>query len=185
MDGIKWRYRDRWDCHQKGEQVNEDTSRNGDMPDVAEWSSARRALYALRLVRRGVPMSEASARASIGERSVEMMKGVLLRDPALEGPLERDEITLNAAAVQSGYRVKKPPVGNRYFGKGDKWAEVATPMQQYLNGWRSRDYEFTHLPPREAAARVRMIDELIEGLQKCQADLARRSVRAQTAIKTH
>jgi hypothetical protein len=55
---------------------------------------------------------------------------------------------------------------------------------QYLSGWRARDYKFTHLPPREAENRVKVIDEMIEGLQACRADLVQRSVRATSAVRS-
>jgi hypothetical protein len=177
---IRWRYRDRWHCSEKGEHMEHNPSRNG---SAADLTAGQKALNGLRLWRQGMTLAAAAAESGGPERSIESVKGVLDRMPHLEDALADGTITLNAAQVQAGYRVKHNPIGQRFYGKGDKWVEVIRPLKQYLDGWATRDYKFTHIPPREAGKRVELIDEMIAGLTKTREDLARRAHRAQLSLR--
>jgi len=153
-------------------------SRNGSHPDK---TAAQKALAGLKLTLSGLPQSEAARVTGTTPRQIQAVKAALARVPELESQVENGSITLNAVQVAAGYRQHKP-VSGRAFGKGDKWLEVANALTQYLHGWGSRDYKFTHIPPKEAGKRVKVIDEMIEGLQAARADLEQRSHLATSAV---
>lgn len=69
-----------------------------------------------------------------------------------------------------------------YFGKGDKWAEASVPLARYLKAFEKRDWEFSHVNPREAGKRVQTIDRLIEGLTAARVDLEQRSHRYRLTV---
>lgn len=85
---------------------------------------------------------------------------------------------------------RRPSVGHPsgefvYFGKGDKFEEALNPLRRYLKGWEKREFEFTHVNPREAKRRVAMIDEVVENLTKTRADLAKRSHNATLSLPSN
>jgi len=98
----------------------------------------------------------------------------------------KESITCELEAFGSSFEItserqqqiadKKPPTF--YFGKGDKWKESTEPLRRYLAAWEKRGFEFAHLNPRQAAARVKRIDGLIDGLIAARADLEPRSEKA-------
>lgn len=153
-------------------------SSNGSQPEL---TAGQKALRAYRLHMQGMSM-ERAVRIAGGTtvRQLEAVKGVLSREPSFEEAIAAGELTLNAAQVAAGYRQHKPVAGKN-FGRGDKWIEVANVLMQYLAGWRTRGYKFTHVPPAEAEKRVKVIDEMIAELQNVRADLVNRSVRATSA----
>jgi len=156
-----------------------ESSRNGSQ---AETTAGQRALHGYRLHKEdGISQAAAARITGSTERQIQAVTAVLVRVPEMEAGLESGEVTLNAAQVAAGYRQHKPVAG-RAYGKGDKWLEVANAMMQYLSGWHARDFKFTHLPPSEAAKRVKVIDEMIEGLREARADLVQRAVRATTSV---
>lgn len=89
------------------------------------------------------------------------------------GPRDRDKAIKAVRLSKDGREIT-----NIVFGKGDPWREASEPLRRYLLGWRTRDYLFRHLNPKEAGKRVTLIDELIEGLQKARADLEARAHRS-------
>ena len=152
-------------------------SRNG-----SELTAGQKALRGFRLHKQDrISQVDAARITGSTERQIQAVAAVLLRVPEMEARLEAGEVTLNAAQVSAGYRQHKPVAG-RAFGKGDKWLEVANAVMQYLNGWKAREFKFTHIPPKEAANRVGVIDEMIDLLQQARADLEQRSVRATTSV---
>jgi hypothetical protein len=154
---------------------------NGSVPEL---TAGQKALRGYRLHKNdGISQTAAARICGTTERQIQAVTATLARVPEMEAGLESGEVTLNAAQVAAGFRQHKPVAGKAY-GKGDKWLDVANPLMQYLSGWRARDYKFTHLPPKEAERRVGVIDEMIEGLQACRADLVQRSVRATSAVRS-
>lgn len=147
-----------------------------------ELTAGQKALRGYRLYANDrISQNQAARIVGSTERQIQAVAAVLARVPEMEAGLESGEVTLNAAQVAAGYRQHKPVAG-RAFGKGDKWLEVANALTQYLSGWSSRDYKLTHVPPKEAESRVRVIDDMIGGLEAIRADLVQRSVRATSAL---
>lgn len=62
--------------------------------------------------------------------------------------------------------------------RGDKFDEATLPLKRYLASWGKKNFEFRHLNPQEAERRLRVIDELADGLTKARADLAPRAHRS-------
>lgn len=154
-------------------------SSNGTTPEL---TAGQKALRGYRLHKDdGISQAAAARLTGSTERQIQAVTAVLSRVPEMEAGIESGEVTLNAAQVAAGYRQHKPVAG-KAFGKGDKWIEVANAMMQYLSGWHAREFKFTHLPPSEATKRVKVIDEMIEGLQSARADLVQRAVRATTSL---
>ena len=153
-----------------------DPSRNGNL------TAGQRALAGYRLTKEGKTNEQAAAEAGSTVRQIQAVKYVLGRVPEFEDALESGELTLNAATVGSGYRSHKPISEKPAFGKGDKWVEIANMLSTYLATWKNRDYKFVHVPPKEAAYRVKKLDKLIEGLQQVRADLEARSVKATSSL---
>jgi hypothetical protein len=154
-------------------------SSNGTTPEL---TAGQKALRGYRLHKDDGISQEAAARLTGSTpRQIQAVAATLARVPEMEPRLASGEVTLNAAQVAAGYR-QHQPVAGKAFGKGDKWLEVANGMMQYLSGWRSREFKFTHLPPAEAEKRVKVIDEMVEGLQQARADLVQRSVRATSSL---
>lgn len=71
---------------------------------------------------------------------------------------------------------KKDGAGGVHWSKGDRFDEVFVPLKKYLDGWRGRDYKFTHVNPREARYRVEFLKEIKEGVEAALEDLEPRSV---------
>lgn len=152
---------------------------NGTQP---EMTAGQKALRGYRLHKQdNISQQQAAQITGTTERQIQAVAATLARVPEMEAGLESGDVTLNAAQVAAGFRQHKPVAG-RAFGKGDKWLEVANAVMQYLSGWQAREFKFTHVPPREAENRVKVIDEMIEGLQAARADLVQRSVRATSAL---
>jgi transposase-like protein len=74
---------------------------------------------------------------------------------------------------------KKPEA---YYGKGDKFDDVVVPLRRYLRSWEKRDYQFEHVPPRQAARRLRLLSELRTGIDAAIEDLGHRSEIARVRI---
>lgn len=156
-----------------------ETSRNGSEP---ERTAGQKALAGMILRdREGVDPDEAAERSGSTIRQIQAVAAVLKRVPEFEGQLADGSMSLNAALTGSGYRTHYQ-IGGRAFGKGDKWPEVANAMMQFLNGWASRDFKFTHVPPKEAAYRIKVIDEMVADLQSVRNDLEQRAVRASLSL---
>jgi len=115
-----------------------------------------------------------------GWSSVERLVAIQKRDPSLLNAVRAGFTSVSTASRDAGFREYDAPIPgvNDYFGKGDKFRESTEPLARYLASWRSRDFEFRHVNPKEADQRVRKIDELISGLQEARDDLAKRSVKS-------
>jgi hypothetical protein len=64
------------------------------------------------------------------------------------------------------------------YGAGDKFDQAILPLKRYLAAWKRKNYEFRHVPPKEASRRLLLIDSAIEELQAMRLDIARRAVEA-------
>lgn len=78
-------------------------------------------------------------------------------------------------------RTSKTLRTSSYYGKGDKFDVSIEPFRRYLRAWRKKDFRFTHVNPKEAKRRIKMLDEVIDNLSKAREDLARRSHAATLA----
>lgn len=134
---------------------------------------------------------KAAALVGVGRTTVATAKAIQNRDSELVNRMRAGELNVSQAAREAGFEMSGDGQsagaldnGTRaadgrtlpvYFGKGDKWIEATEPLKRYLAAHAKRDYEFSHVPPREARKRVQTIDRLIEGLEAAKADLAERS----------
>lgn len=114
----------------------------------------------------------------LGGSTVQMVTA--LHDRGLLDPVLRGEISLRQAAKNAGVS-HGGSYTNDYalgvsFGKGDKFHEATLPMRRYLKGWKARGYRFAHLNPKEAAKRVKVIEEIEQELANAKADLEPRAV---------
>lgn len=66
--------------------------------------------------------------------------------------------------------------GAIHWTKGDRFDEVFVPLKKYLDGWRARNYKFTHVNPKEATYRVAMLTEIRAGIDAALEDLEPRAV---------
>lgn len=134
-------------------------------------------------------VTEAAERFRSSPTSVYRMLGVYQRSKDIFRKVESGELSMAEGSRQAGfieYGIGKNnvPTGMS-FGKGDKfWAAIA-PISNYLRGWGSRKFEFTHVPPKEAARRVKKIDDTIAQLERAKADLVERAVDQRLSIKAH
>lgn len=142
---------------------------------------------------RGEATEKAAALVGVGRTTVVTAKAIQGRDEtgeivqamragelnvaqaAREAGFEALGQSSNPAMLDNGSRTSDGKTAPVYFGKGDKWVEATEPLKRYLAAHSKRDYEFSHVPPREARKRVQTIDQLIEGLTAARADLADRS----------
>lgn len=147
-------------------------------------TAGQKALRGWRLHKdQGITQDAAARICGTTARQIQAAGAAIGKRPELEAQIANGELTLNAAQIAAGYRQHKPVAGQRvYFGKGDKWVDVANAMLQYLQGWKTRDYKFTHVPPKEAERRVQAIDDMIAELHEARADLEARSVKATSSM---
>jgi ParB-like chromosome segregation protein Spo0J len=129
------------------------------------------------------PKASERAAAAVGVSSSTAHRAaqVAKRSPALADEIRAGTRTVDSAAKAAGVIPADVPreLGRpRYFGKGDKWAEVTQPLARYLAAWEKRDYAFRHVNPDEARRRLAVIDRLIAGLEAARHDLEPRSHRA-------
>lgn len=140
--------------------------------------------------------SKAAELVGVGRSTVEAAKAIEKRSPELVEKMRNGEISVARAAELAGYerlaqtahkgqRLKvvdengKVPV----YGKGDRWNDVATPLRRYIGGWETRNFEFRHINPREARKRLKVIEEIEQGLQAIRDDLEPRAVKAATTVE--
>lgn len=110
--------------------------------------------------------------------SIERLLGVRSRNVALFDMVKRGEMSIATASRQAGfseYRSDRELPSGLIFGKGDKFWEAVGPIAAYLRGWEHREYNFSHLSPKEAARRVIKVDQVLERLQKAREELVLRS----------
>lgn len=81
----------------------------------------------------------------------------------------------NGHELQRALGMKPKKTAEVYFGKGDKFDDVFLPVSRYLKGWEGRGFAFTHVNPKEAQKRLKILDEVSENLKKAREDLLNRS----------
>lgn len=127
-------------------------------------------------------VKEVATLTGSGWSSVERLAAIQKRNAALVDQVRRGTLSISQASRDAGfveYDHAPIPGISDYFGKGDKFRDATEPLLRYLNGWRTRDFEFRHVNPKEAGQRLKRIDLLLEGLQEARRDLADRAHKPQ------
>lgn len=120
----------------------------------------------------------------VGRSGIERMFQCHNRKPELLERVRDGELSLSEASREAGfkeYHTDEVALGAA-FGRGDKFQESTEPLLRYLNAWARRDYEFRTVSPKEAARRLKKIDEIIEKLGHARTDLQRRAVRPRLTL---
>ena len=130
----------------------------------------------------------------VGRTTVAHTKTIQKRDPKVVNQMRAGELNVAQAARAVGLHGRgsggdgQPVIGDRkgktargyakstYYGRGDKFQESTEPLRRYLRGWSSRNFEFRHVNPREARQRVKILDQLSEGIAQARVDLVTRDV---------
>lgn len=150
----------------------------------------------------GEEFKDAAKMAGIGHSAVETAVRVQKRNPSVIEQMRAGSINLSEAARAVGLargfhsrvrlgptaKIRRDSMGRGQptpYGKGDRWREVSGPMQRYLTAWEKRGFEYRHLNPREARARLKAIDEIIAGLEKAKADLEPRAHSASLKVPSN
>lgn len=139
---------------------------------------------------------KAAALVGVGRTAVATAKAIQRRDETGEvvnamraGELNvaqaAREVGLEGAGTQSdgtgSIETRRDELGREqpsvFFGKGDKWKEAAEPLRRYLVAHEKRGFDYGHINNREAAKRIKTIDQLIEALTAARAGLEQRSHR--------
>lgn len=121
---------------------------------------------------------EAAEKFGGAASAIEKLNAIRKRNPELVERVLTGEIQLFHASKEAGFSdtmFRKQPTPSVTFGKGDKFWQAASPLTRYLKAWKSRGYQFTHLPPKEAQKRLLALDSLIEELSVAREDLVMRS----------
>lgn len=146
---------------------------------------------------------QAAKAVSVGRSAVEAAVAIQKRDPKVIDKMKKGELNVSQAAravglVGRGYSnnvTDRTSVADHrldsqgrsqptvFYGKGDKWRESLGPIIRYLSSWERRGYEFRHVPPKEAARRIKQIDEIKEKLEAVRADLEQRSHSASLSMR--
>lgn len=113
------------------------------------------------------------------QRLVAVYKKKQRNGPKLIEEVRNGDLTVAQATRNAGFREydDQGMFDNVYFGKGDRFNEAFIPMQRYLKGWETRDFEFTNVNPKEAARRLVMIEQLMDWLTEAKRDLEARAVK--------
>lgn len=61
------------------------------------------------------------------------------------------------------------------YGGYDTFVAEVYPLKLYLDRWRPKGFRFPHVNPRQAANRLRLVEQLIEDLEKVRDDLEPRT----------
>ena len=128
----------------------------------------------------------------LGFRSLNRVRSRLVdnnevRGKAIEGEYESSNDLARALGMilqvklSEGHPSEMKP-DSVVFGRGDRFDEVITPISRYLTAWAKRDYEFTHLNPREAKRRLLILQELTDQLDHVKEDLGKRSHEARLSL---
>lgn len=120
--------------------------------------------------------------------SVLRVRRIIQKDLGAREKLETGEWDIVTAGRNVGLQmgrsgIKATPRGNgtvSTISRGDQWDAALHDAYLYLSHRETLGMKFPHVAPREAARRVREIDELLDLLNQARADLAPRAVRAQT-----
>lgn len=122
----------------------------------------------------------------VGLTSLMHLELIKKRKPAALKKVRSGDWRIARALRESGYMVSNTPVregGTSIFGKGDKWREVAWPLRRYLAAWEKREYAFKHVNHAEARRRLKLLDELITGLEAARSDLEQRTHKATLSLR--
>ena len=84
---------------------------------------------------------------------------------------------------RTGRPGKKNGARGIHWTKGDRFDEVFVPLGKYLDGWRSRDFKYTHVNPREARYRVDFLKDIRKSIDEMLEDLEPRSVTPRHTTK--
>lgn len=120
--------------------------------------------------------------------SVARLLGIKGRSEELFQKVKNEEMKIAHASREAGYieyGLGREMPTNIIFGKGDRFWEAIGPISNYLKGWDSRGYEFTHLPPKEAAKRKAKIEQIISMLEKAKKDLEVRSDNSRLRLPSY
>lgn len=137
---------------------------------------------------RGSAALKAAELVGLGHSTVEKTIAIQKRDPKVIEKMRSGEITSVDAARREvgmlpGSDARISITGKTvYYGKGDLWREATQPFLRYLVGWEKRNFEFKHVNHKEAARRLRVLEQIDEKLQKARADLEQRAIKARTSI---
>jgi hypothetical protein len=141
--------------------------------------------------------AKAAELVGVGRSTVAAAKAIGKRDPALLTDMRAGVLNVAQASRQAGFegmaqggagsvRTTRDAAGRDtptvVYGKGDKFTEATQPLRRYLKSWETRNYEYRHVNPKDAAKRVEVIDELIERLTKARRDLASRTTIARMRV---
>lgn len=159
----------------------------GNIPPRAE-ESGEAAEKAATLV--GVGRSTVAAAKAIQKRAPEVVDAMRSGEiPTVAGAAREagfDGLAQGSSGQAQGVSTRRDAAGREspttYFGKGDKWDEATKPLRRYLAAWEKRGFEYANVSPREAEKRVRLIDQLKNGLEAARADLAPRSQKAKLTV---
>lgn len=135
-------------------------------------------------------MKEAGDKFGTGRSSVSRMIGIGKRSKEVFAKIKSEGMTISEGSRQAGFieygRKGRPdlPVGNAIvFGKGDKFWEAIAPLGNYLRAWEKREYEFSHVPPKEAARRLKRLEEILAQMEAAKADLINRADNTRLALR--
>lgn len=123
----------------------------------------------------------------LGGRTVQSL--VFLLEKGNEMHLEKvlqGEIAVYAGFTSAKQAAAKRPLGERYgvvYGKGDKFDEVAVPFLRYMEGWRTRNFEFRAVPPKEAERRLSIYRTIKDGIDSAMKDLEMRAIKPRHTTK--
>ena len=77
---------------------------------------------------------------------------------------------------RTGRTLRKQPKGAIHWSKGDRFDEVFVPVKKYLDGWKGRDFKYTHVNPKEARYRIDFLNEVRANIDAALEDLEPRAV---------
>ena len=127
--------------------------------------------------------------SSLNRVRVRLLKNAEVRQKAIENEYESAHDVARALGMHlrvklSEGRPSEMKPDSIIFGRGDRFDDVITPISRYLTAWEKRDYEFTHVNPREAKRRLLILQQLTEQLDKVKEDLGRRSHEARLSLRS-
>jgi hypothetical protein len=98
------------------------------------------------------------------------------------GQLSVAEASRQTGFVEYRLGVHDAPSG-MFFGKGDKFWEAIGPLSSYLRGWEARGFEFKHLAPKEAARRLKKVEQVEALLAKAKEDIVARADSTKLVVR--
>lgn len=149
---------------------------------------------------RGRSDEKAADMLGVGRTTVAYAKAINNRAPDVIDRMRSGEIkSVAAAAREAGFEgmAQNGRGGGRVggtedaagrlqpqivYGKGDKFDEAIEPLRRYLAAWARRDFEFTHVNPKEARRRLLVLDRLSDSVERTRLDLESRSESARLTL---